>query len=69
MSHAAAAICQERIRSNGSVILAGTPPGVVSIVFRGSGSAADHENEATLLAAVDRTGRARFAALGGRPPE
>jgi hypothetical protein len=58
---------QERIRPNGSVILAGTPPGVVSIVFPGSGSTAGQDNEAALLAAIDGTGQARFAALGGRP--
>jgi hypothetical protein len=54
---------QERVRPNGTVINAGTEPGVLTIVFPGSGNAADRTNQQTLLAAIDRRGRDLLAQL------
>jgi len=57
---------QERLRSNGTVINAGTRRGVVTLVFPGSGAIKDRRDEQTLLAAIDKKGRALFAAAGGK---
>jgi peptidoglycan LD-endopeptidase CwlK len=54
---------QERVRPNGTVINAGTEPGVLTIVFPGSGSAADRASQQTLLAGIDRNGRDLFDRL------
>ena len=59
---------EERLRPNGSVIVAGTNPGVVTLVFPGSGAAEDRADEATLLKAIDTKGRALFTAAGGTMP-
>lgn len=59
---------QERLRPNGSVILAGIRPGAVTLVFPGSGDAGDRRDEATLLPAIAAKGRALFTAAGGKAP-
>jgi len=59
------ALGHERIKSNGHVINAGIDPGVVTIVFPGSGSPDDRASEATLVAAIATKGQALFAALRG----
>jgi hypothetical protein len=60
---------QERVRPNGHVINAGTRPGVLTIVFPGSGAMADRADQKTLLRAIDTKGRALFVAAGGSPAE
>lgn len=56
---------QERVRPNGTVINAGTNPGVLTIVFPGSGATTDRASEATLLAAIASRGADLFTQLGG----
>jgi hypothetical protein len=57
----------ERLRADGAVIDSDIGPGVVMIVFPGSGKTAHRKDEATLLAKIDSEGAARFKALSGRP--
>ncbi|MGH7064283.1 MAG: glycoside hydrolase family 75 protein [Stellaceae bacterium] len=59
---------QERVRPNGTVRDIGMGPGVITIVFPGSGTRADLENEATLLAAIAARGPSLFQSLGGVLP-
>lgn len=54
---------EERIKANGTILDAGTAPGVVTIVFPGSGRAADRQSEETLLKAIRTSGKALFDAL------
>jgi hypothetical protein len=56
---------QERIKPNGRVTNSGMGPGVITIVFPGSGAAADRDDQATLLAAIGQKGSALFKALQG----
>jgi len=57
---------EERLRPNGSVINAGTNPGVLTLVFPGSGATEDRSNEAALLRAIEEKGKRLFVAAGGR---
>ncbi len=59
---------QERVRPDGTVRDIGMGPGVITIVFPGSGAPADIESEATLLAAIAARGPDLFQNLGGVPP-
>jgi len=59
---------QERLRPNGTVINAGTHPGVVTLVFPGSGAAEDRRDQQALLQAIDAKGRMLFVAAGGKLP-
>jgi hypothetical protein len=58
-------LSQERIKPDGRVINSGMGPGVITIVFPGSGAAADRDDQATLLAAIGQKGSALFKALQG----
>lgn len=58
---------QERVRPNGHVINAGTRPGVLTIVFPGSGDPRDRTDEATLLGAINSKGPTLFTGAGGQP--
>ncbi len=57
---------EERIK-NGRVINAGMGPGVITVVFPGSGAAADRANQDTLVAAINKKGPALLAALQAAP--
>jgi hypothetical protein len=57
------ALGEERLKPNGKIQNAGAGPGIVTIVFPGSGQAAHRKDEATLLAAIQYEGAALFAAL------
>jgi Fungal chitosanase of glycosyl hydrolase group 75 len=59
---------EERVRPNGTVRDVGMGPGVITIVFPGSGEAADRENEDALLAALNSRGASLFERLGGVLP-
>jgi Fungal chitosanase of glycosyl hydrolase group 75 len=54
---------QDRIKGNNQVIDSGMGPGVITIVFPGSGSSADRTDQATLIAAINRKGPLLLAAL------
>jgi Fungal chitosanase of glycosyl hydrolase group 75 len=56
---------EERIR-HGRVINAGMGPGVVTIVFPGSGARADRKSQTTLIDAISTKGRSLFSELGGQ---
>jgi hypothetical protein len=56
---------EERIRY-GRVINAGMGPGVVTIVFPGSGARADRKSQTTLIDAISTKGRSLFSELGGQ---
>ena len=56
---------QERIKADGRVINSGMGPGVITIVFPGSGAATDRVNQASLLAAIDQKGSTLLKALQG----
>jgi hypothetical protein len=59
---------QERIKANGKVWDTGMGPGIVTIVFPGSGKGQRHfSDEASLIADLRTVGRAQFLALGGSP--
>jgi hypothetical protein len=58
---------QERIKNNGQVINAGMGPGVITIVFPGSGAAADRTSQATLLTMINQKGPALLGALKAAP--
>ena len=58
---------EERVRSNGTVRDIGMGPGVITIVFPGSGAPSDMESEGALLAALASRGPGLFQALGGAP--
>lgn len=58
----------ERLRPNGHIINAGTNPGVLTIVFPGSGAAQDRHDERTLLQAIHSKGMSLFQAAGGQLP-
>jgi hypothetical protein len=47
---------EERIKTNGKVKNAGMGPGIITIVFPGSGRAAHRKDQATLLAAITKVG-------------
>lgn len=57
------ALGEERIKPNGRVLDAGTDPGVITIVFPGSGSPNNLSDEATLIAATQSEGARLFKAL------
>jgi hypothetical protein len=57
------ALGEERLKPNGTVINAGTEPGIITIVFPGSGKAADLKDQATLTAAIQSEGARLFKAL------
>jgi hypothetical protein len=59
---------QERVRPNGSVRDVGMGPGVITMVFPGSGVRADRQDETTLLAAIAARGPSLFQQLGGALP-
>ena len=59
---------EERLKPNGHIIDAGTNPGVLTIVFPGSGAAQDRQDEATLLQAIHSKGRSLFQTAGGQLP-
>jgi peptidoglycan L-alanyl-D-glutamate endopeptidase CwlK len=54
---------QERLHADGSIINAGTDPGVLTIVFPGSANTADQADEATLTAAIAGRGADLFGKL------
>lgn len=56
---------EPRLRPDGTVIDAGAGPGIVTIVFPGSGRPEDCASQATLLAAIGKKGSALFGALSG----
>ena len=57
------ALGEERLKPNGTVINAGTEPGIITIVFPGSGKAADLKDQATLTAAIQSEGARLFKEL------
>ncbi len=57
------ALGEERLKPNGTVINAGTEPGIITIVFPGSGRAADLKDQATLTAAIQSEGARLFKEL------
>jgi hypothetical protein len=59
------ALGQERLRPNGRIENAGAGPGIITIVFPGSGQAADRKSEATLLAAIQSEGERLFTSMAG----
>jgi hypothetical protein len=59
---------EERVRPNGTVRDIGMGPGVITIVFPGSGTPADRENEGSLLAAITSRAPSLFQNLGGVLP-
>lgn len=59
---------EERVRPNGTVRDIGMGPGIITIVFPGSATPADRENEAALLAAIASRGPSLFQSLGGVLP-
>jgi Fungal chitosanase of glycosyl hydrolase group 75/D-alanyl-D-alanine carboxypeptidase len=59
---------EERIRPNGRVINSGMGPGVVTIVFPGSGSATPYQDQKSLLDYIDTRGSLLFLKLGGNLP-
>jgi hypothetical protein len=56
---------EERLRPDGTVINSGMGPGVITIVFPGSGPSAPAKDEATLLGIIDELGKSQFSKLGG----
>jgi hypothetical protein len=54
---------EERLKPNGTVINAGAGPGIVTIVFPGSGRKADLADQATLVAAIQSEGARLFKQL------
>ncbi len=59
---------QERIKQNGHVWDTGMGPGVVTIIFPGSGKGQRHfADEAALSADVSSKAKLLFVALGGKP--
>ncbi|CCD96016.1 hypothetical protein BRAO375_4880015 [Bradyrhizobium sp. ORS 375] len=59
---------EERIRPNGRVENSGAGPGIITIVFPGSGDLAHRTDEATLLAAIHSEGERLFSTLAGLQP-
>jgi Fungal chitosanase of glycosyl hydrolase group 75 len=59
---------EERLKPNGHIINAGTEPGVLTIVFPGSGAVQDRHDETTLLHAIHSKGRSLFQSAGGQLP-
>jgi hypothetical protein len=57
------ALGENRIGADGHVIPAGTEPGVLTIVFPGSGSPADRTDETTLLSAIASRGAELFGRI------
>ena len=55
------ALGAERLRADGTVINAGMGPGVITIVFPGSGAPAHRADEATLLRRMETIGQQRLA--------
>jgi hypothetical protein len=51
---------EERLKPNGRIENSGAGPGIVTIVFPGSGHPAHRKNEATLLAAIQSEGEKLF---------
>jgi hypothetical protein len=58
----------ERIKPDGSVLNTGTPPGVITIVFPGSGGNKVYPNQAALLSEIDVKTKPLFEALRDTPP-
>lgn len=56
---------KERLKPDGSIINAGMGPGVITIVFPGSGPGTRLPDEATLLGALSTRAAERFQSLGG----
>ena len=59
------ALGDERLKPNGRILNAGAGPGIVTIVFPGSGQLAHRKDEPTLLAAIQSEGARLFAAMTG----
>jgi hypothetical protein len=59
------ALGEERLKPNGRILNAGAGPGIVTIVFPGSGQPAHRKDESTLLAAIQSEGTRLFAAMTG----
>jgi hypothetical protein len=60
----------ERVKPDGTVENRGTDPGVITIVFPGSGQRKQYPNQAALLKAIDDNAHVYFENLGGNihPP-
>jgi len=59
------ALGEERLKQNGRIINSGAGPGIITVVFPGSGQPAHRKNEDTLLAAIQAEGNRLFSALTG----
>ena len=57
------ALGEERLRSDGRIINAGAGPGIITIVFPGSGRSADLKDEGTLIASIQSEGARLFQQL------
>jgi hypothetical protein len=57
----------ERVKNN-KIQDVGIGPGVITIVFPGSGLGSRPQDEASLLDLIQRRGKAKFAQLGGALP-
>jgi hypothetical protein len=58
----------ERINANGSVNNVGTPPGVITIIFPGSGQKKSYPNQAALLADLNSKAKPLLDQLRNTPP-
>jgi hypothetical protein len=59
------ALGEERLKPNGRIENAGAGPGIITIVFPGSGQPAHRKNEETLLAAIQSEGERHFPVMTG----
>jgi hypothetical protein len=57
------ALGQERLKPNGRIENSGAGPGIITIVFPGSGQPAHRKSEDTLLAAIQSEGEKLFTAM------
>jgi hypothetical protein len=59
------ALGEERLKPNGRIENAGAGPGIITIVFPGSGQLAHRKSEDTLLAAIQSEGERLFTGIAG----